>query len=79
MSHGEIKLHHNLIDANIALCSPSVPPLFADNFDFQTKDDFVNGILINEEILASTVYYRILKENEYAAAITNWKTYQIVS
>ncbi|CAH2063204.1 unnamed protein product, partial [Iphiclides podalirius] len=56
-----------------------VPPLFADNFDFQTRDDFVNGILINEEILASTVYYKILKVNEYAAAITNWKTYQIIS
>ncbi|XP_014355995.2 translation initiation factor eIF-2B subunit epsilon [Papilio machaon] len=79
LSHSEAKLHHNLVDANIALCSPSVLPLFADNFDFQTRDDFVNGVLINEEILASTLYYKILKENQYAAAITNWKTYQIVS
>ncbi|KPJ01975.1 Translation initiation factor eIF-2B subunit epsilon [Papilio xuthus] len=79
LSHSEAKLHHNLVDANIALCSPSVLPLFADNFDFQTRDDFVNGVLINEEILASSLYYKILKENQYAAAITNWKTYQIVS
>ncbi|XP_068627611.1 translation initiation factor eIF2B subunit epsilon [Battus philenor] len=79
LSHSDLTLHYNLVDANIALCSPSVPPLFADNFDFQTRDDFVNGVLINEEILASSLYYEILKENQYAAAITNWKTYQIVS
>ncbi|CAG4964568.1 unnamed protein product [Parnassius apollo] len=78
LSHSQVKLHHNLVDVNIALCSPSVLPLFADNFDFQTRDDFVNGILINEEILASTLYYTILKDTQYAAAITNWKTYQIV-
>ena len=28
-----------------------VPPLFTDNFDYQTKDDFVRGILINEEVI----------------------------
>lgn len=78
LNHAEVKLHHNLADANIALCSPSVPPLFSDNFDFQTRDDFIHGILINEEILASSLYYTLLKGNEYAAAVTNWKTYQIV-
>ncbi|CAH2243540.1 translation initiation factor eIF-2B subunit epsilon [Pararge aegeria] len=78
LQHSEVKLHHNLVDANIALCSPSVPPLFSDNFDFQTRSDFIHGILINEDILASTLYYTLIKENQYAAAITNWKTYQIV-
>ncbi|CAB3228314.1 unnamed protein product [Arctia plantaginis] len=78
LSHSEVKLHHNLADANIALCSPSVPPLFSDNFDFQTRDDFIHGILINEEILASSLYYILLKGSQYAAAVTNWKTYQTV-
>ncbi|XP_075972904.1 translation initiation factor eIF2B subunit epsilon-like [Anticarsia gemmatalis] len=78
LSHSEVKLHHNLVDANIALCSPSVPPLFSDNFDFQTRDDFIHGILINEEILASSLYYTLLKGNQYAASVTNWKTYQTV-
>ena len=27
-----------------------VPQLFTDNFDYQTKDDFVRGIIINEEV-----------------------------
>lgn len=78
LNHSEVKLHHNLVDASIALCSPSVPPLFSDNFDFQTRDDFIHGILINEEILASSLYYTLLKGNQYAAAVTNWKTYQTV-
>ncbi|XP_053599971.1 translation initiation factor eIF2B subunit epsilon [Plodia interpunctella] len=74
----ELKLHHNLADPNIALCSPSVPQLFSDNFDFQTRDDFIHGLLINEEILDSSLYYALLKENQYAAAVTNWKTYQSI-
>lgn len=78
LSHSEVKLHHSLVDANIALCSPSVLPLFSDNFDFQTRDDFIHGILINEEILASSLYYTLLKENQYGAAVTNWKTYQTI-
>ncbi|KAL0839585.1 hypothetical protein ABMA28_016275 [Loxostege sticticalis] len=78
LNHSEVKLHHNIADANIALCSPSVPPLFSDNFDFQTRDDFIHGILINEEILASSLYYSLLKGNNYAAAVTNWKTYQTI-
>ncbi|KAJ8727005.1 hypothetical protein PYW08_015402 [Mythimna loreyi] len=78
LNHSEVKLHHNLADASIALCSPSVPPLFSDNFDFQTRDDFIHGILINEEILASSLYYTLLKGHQYAATVTNWKTYQTV-
>ncbi|XP_050362996.1 translation initiation factor eIF-2B subunit epsilon [Nymphalis io] len=78
LQHSEVKLHHNLVDADIAICSPSVPPLFSDNFDFQTRNDFIHGILINEDILASSLYYTMLKENQYAAAITNWQTYQTV-
>ncbi|XP_041972890.1 translation initiation factor eIF-2B subunit epsilon [Aricia agestis] len=78
LQHSEVKLHHNLIDGNIALCSPSVPPLFSDNFDFQTRHDFIHGILINEDILASSLYYTLIKGNQYAAAVTNWKTYQTI-
>ncbi|XP_059060000.1 translation initiation factor eIF-2B subunit epsilon [Achroia grisella] len=78
LNYSEVKLHHNLADANIALCSPSVLPLFYDNFDFQTCDDFIHGILINEEILASSLYYILLKNNQYAATVSNWKTYQII-
>lgn len=79
LSNSEVKLHHNLADSNIALCSPSVLPLFSDNFDFQTKDHFIHGILINEEILNSSLYYLPLQGRYYAACVSNWKTYQSIS
>lgn len=27
-----------------------VAQLFTDNFDYQTRDDFVRGLLVNEEV-----------------------------
>jgi len=27
-----------------------VAPLFTDNFDYQTLDDFIKGVLINEDV-----------------------------
>lgn len=33
------------------LASFQVAELFTDNFDYQTRDDFVRGILVNEEVL----------------------------
>lgn len=29
---------------------PQVAQLFTDNFDYQTRDDFVRGLLVNEEV-----------------------------
>ncbi|KAI4462592.1 translation initiation factor eif-2b subunit epsilon [Holotrichia oblita] len=74
-----VSIHHNLKDTHIAICSPSVLPLFSDNFDFQTRDDFIKGLLINEEILGSTVYWHLIKGNQHGGAITNWRMYQALS
>ncbi|KAJ8919240.1 hypothetical protein NQ315_003823 [Exocentrus adspersus] len=74
-----VSLMHNLKDTHIAICSPSVLPLFSDNFDFQTKDDFVRGLIMNEEILGSTVYCDILKGSRYGGAVTSWRMYQALS
>lgn len=66
------------MDTGIAICSPSVPILFSDNFDFQTKDDFVRGVLLNEEILDSRIYcYQIA--DGYGATINDWQSYQRIS
>lgn len=32
-----------------------VAELFTDNFDYQTRDDFVRGLLVNEEVLHSHI------------------------
>lgn len=78
IDHHEVSLMHNLKDTHIAICSSSVLPLFSDNFDFQSKDDFVRGLLMNEEILGSTIYCHILKSSQYGSGITNWRMYQTV-
>lgn len=76
--NGVVEIRHDLCDPEIAICSPSVLSLFADNFDFQTRDDFLRGLLINEEILASTIYVSELVSEEYAAKVKDWQTYRIV-
>ncbi|RZB40661.1 translation initiation factor eIF-2B subunit epsilon [Asbolus verrucosus] len=42
-------------------------------------DDFVKGLLINEEILGSTVYCHIAKGGNYGGAVTSWRMYQAIS
>lgn len=79
MVNTEVTLHHDLIDPQIAICAPTVLPLFTDNFDFETRDDFIRGLLINEEILGNTIYYAELGPEQYAGLVSNWHTYQIVS
>lgn len=75
---GAVEIRHDLSDPEIAICSPSVLSLFADNFDFQTRDDFIRGLLINEEILASTIYVSELASEQYAAKVKDWQMYRIV-
>ncbi|XP_075158274.1 eukaryotic translation initiation factor 2B subunit epsilon [Haematobia irritans] len=79
MNNSQVVLHHNIIDPQMAIGSPSMLSLFSDNFDFETRDDFVKGILINEEILDSRIYVSLLPREQYARKVNNWLTYQVVS
>uniref|UniRef100_A0A0A9XB24 Translation initiation factor eIF2B subunit epsilon n=1 Tax=Lygus hesperus TaxID=30085 RepID=A0A0A9XB24_LYGHE len=79
LGHGQVDIRNDLLDCKICVCSVTVPPLFSDNFDFQTLDDFVHGLIINEDILASTVYSYILPNNQYAAGVTSWQNYHYIS
>ncbi|KAL5235524.1 hypothetical protein ACI65C_002934 [Semiaphis heraclei] len=74
-----VNIRRDLIDTNVVICSTAVPPLFADNFDFQTKDDFVKGLLINEEILNSTLYAHVVDGDGYAGEVFDWPSYQRVT
>lgn len=74
-----VEIRNDLLQPGIAICSVAVPPLFSDNFDFQTLDDFIRGLLMNEEILQSTVYYDCVKHNEYLTKVNDWPMYQTVS
>ncbi|XP_045204688.2 translation initiation factor eIF-2B subunit epsilon-like [Mercenaria mercenaria] len=76
--HKDVQIRYDLLDANISICSPQVPQLFTDNFDYETRDSFVRGILINEEIMGNTIQMHVVKD-AYAARISNLQMYDAVS
>ncbi|KAI4809906.1 hypothetical protein KUCAC02_018761 [Chaenocephalus aceratus] len=40
----------------------TVAELFTDNFDYQTRNDFVRGMLVNEEILGNQIHMHATKD-----------------
>lgn len=46
----QITTRFDLLDCNMAICSEQIPPLFSDNFDFQTRRHLIREILTNEEV-----------------------------
>lgn len=42
-------------------------------------DDFIRGVLMNEEILDSRIYWTQLNVENYALPITSWKTYCLLT
>lgn len=42
-------------------------------------EDFIRGLLINEEILDSRIYWIKLSSEEYAMPVTSWKAYDTLS
>uniref|UniRef100_A0A1B6KND8 Translation initiation factor eIF2B subunit epsilon n=1 Tax=Graphocephala atropunctata TaxID=36148 RepID=A0A1B6KND8_9HEMI len=75
----EIDLRSDLRDTEVSICSVAVPPLFSDNFDYQTKDDLVRGLLVLEEVVTNSLYCYLLPAREYAATVTSWAHYQEVT
>lgn len=71
-------VRHDLIDTHICVCSPRVVELFVDNFDYKTKNDFIRGILINEEIEGNKLFLHVLRD-EYAARVASMPLYDSVS
>ncbi|KAG8136294.1 putative Translation initiation factor eIF-2B subunit epsilon protein [Naja naja] len=69
----EVQVRNDLLDCHISLCSPQVAELFTDNFDYQTRDDFVRGLLVNEEI------HMYVTSEEYGASVSNLSMYESVS
>ncbi|KRZ60924.1 Translation initiation factor eIF-2B subunit epsilon [Trichinella nativa] len=63
----------DLLDCRACICTAQVPPLFSDNFDFQTLDDLMREVLINEEILGHTVHVATV-DDCYAASVHDYHT-----
>ncbi|XP_043261424.1 translation initiation factor eIF-2B subunit epsilon isoform X1 [Colletes gigas] len=79
LDHNEIEINTCCMDTHVYLCSPSVLPLFSDNFDFQTMEDFIRGVLMNEEILNSRIYWQQLNPEDYSLPIVSWNAYHTLS
>lgn len=79
LDHENIHINSGLLDSHVYFCSPSVLPLFSDNFDFQTMEDFIKGVLLNEEILNSRIYWESPSPTEYALPVTSWKAYHKIT
>ncbi|RUS85553.1 hypothetical protein EGW08_006696 [Elysia chlorotica] len=78
LDHEDVIVHNNLMDCHVCVCSPVVPTLFTDNFDYQTVHSFVKGILINEEIMGNKIHMSIIQD-KYAARVSNLQTYDAIS
>jgi len=74
-----VQIRHDLLDCHVSICSPTVLQLMADNFDFETIDDLVKGILVNEEVQDVSVYVHTVKAMEYAARAADPVAYAAVS
>uniref|UniRef100_A0A671KVD5 Translation initiation factor eIF-2B subunit epsilon-like n=1 Tax=Sinocyclocheilus anshuiensis TaxID=1608454 RepID=A0A671KVD5_9TELE len=74
----EFEIRFDLLDCHISICSPQVAELFTDNFDYQTKNDFVRGLLVNEEILGNQIHMHVTKDG-YGARVSNLLMYDTVS
>uniref|UniRef100_A0A452TJL4 Translation initiation factor eIF2B subunit epsilon n=1 Tax=Ursus maritimus TaxID=29073 RepID=A0A452TJL4_URSMA len=76
-SRDGVEIRYDLLDCYISICSPQVAQLFTDNFDYQTRDDFVRGLLVNEEILGNQIHMHVTTR-EYGARVSNLHMYAAV-
>lgn len=75
----EMLIRNDLIDCHIDICTPHIPQIFQENFDYQyLRDDFVKGVLTSD-LLKKTIYAYITDGIEYAARVESWATYDAVS
>jgi translation initiation factor eIF-2B subunit epsilon len=73
----EFVVRNDLIDCHVDICSPHVPAIFQENFDYQyLRADFVKGTL-SSDILKKSIYAYIT--DDYAARVESWQTYEAVT
>ncbi|ETS60470.1 hypothetical protein PaG_05312 [Moesziomyces aphidis] len=65
----EVDVRNDLVDCGIDICSADVPPLFSENFDYQTlRRDFVLGILTSD-LLDSKIFVHVAPTGPPASAV----------
>jgi len=77
--HPQLRIRADLIDCQVDICSPDVPALFTENFDYQhIRRHFLHGILTDYELYGKTIHTHIVSEG-YAARVRSLQTYDAVS
>ncbi|KAI5793221.1 nucleotide-diphospho-sugar transferase [Geopyxis carbonaria] len=75
----QLRIRTDLIDCHIDICSPDVPALFTENFDYQhIRRHFLHGILTDHELYGKTIHTHVVKDF-YAARVRSLQTYDAVS
>ena len=69
----EVDLRFDLVHGGVAICSPSVPPLFSDNFDCQSLEEFIKGT-IEDDLTDHTLYALVVSDHGYLAKISDFET-----
>jgi len=72
--HTNFLLRNDLCDCNIEICTPEVPALFTENFDYEDlRSDFVNGVLTSD-LISKNIYCYIAKSG-YSSKFTDFEEY----
>ena len=73
----EVDISFDVVGSGVAVCSPNVLGLFADNFDVQTMGDFIKSCI--EDDLADYNLYSHVCDAEYLAKVSDMMTYLSVT
>ncbi|KAG0634151.1 nucleotide-diphospho-sugar transferase, partial [Tuber brumale] len=77
--HSELQIRNDLIDCYLDICSPDVPALFTENFDYQhIRLHFLHGILTDYDLYGKTIHAHITK-GHYLARVRSLQAYDGVS
>jgi translation initiation factor eIF-2B subunit epsilon len=72
--HPNVLFRNDLYDCNVEICTPEVPALFTENFDYEDlRRDFVNGVLTSD-LLTKNIYCYI-PNHGYGGNITSFEEY----
>jgi len=77
-----VQMRYDLMDCHICVCSPEVLEHFKEEFDYQNiREDFLKGVLqdLMEDNLHDYKIHAHVLDSEYAARITDLRTYDAVS
>ena len=76
----DFAIRNDLIDCHLDICTPHVPQIFQENFDYQyLRSDFLKGVLTSD-LLRKTIYAYLSEESsDYSARVESWETYKAVS